>query len=228
MPTPSQIDEQVRLERNQIKQGIELLNKTTKKLEDKSYSSASIYGVTTLRELLPIVREQIRKGKDVIRRGHNGIAFKDVYKYINDLDDGLLAAITCKIVIDKVFSSVDKANYLCNISSSIGSAVEDECHISFYEETVPGLLDYIQKNYWHKACGTHQKVVVLRTLMNRYNVETWNRWPAPVRVRLGGWLLDCLVDSSGWFEKDRAKGRKAPNIMVPTERFLAIKIQITF
>ena len=228
MYTASQIDEQVQLERNQIKQGIELLNKNTQKLEDKSYSSASIYGVTTIRELLPVVREQIRKGKDVIRRGHNGIAFKDVYKYINDLDDGLLAAITCKIVIDKVFSTVDKANYLSNISSSIGSAVEDECHITFYEKTVPGLLDYIQKNYWHKACGTHQKVVVLRTLMNRYNVETWKRWPAAVRIRLGTWLLDCLVDCSGWFKKERTHqgGSKFPNVISPTEKFLSIKEQI--
>ena len=228
MPTPSQIDEQVRLERNQIKQGIELLNKNTKKLEDRTYSSASIYGVTTLTELLPLVLEEIKKGKDVIRRGHNGIAFKDVYKYINDVDSGILAAITCKVVMDHVFSTVDKANYVSNISSSIGNAVEDECHISFYEETVPGLLDYIQKNYWHKACGTHQKVVVLRTLMNRYNVETWKRWTPAVRIRLGTWLLNCLMTSCDWFEKKRSHqgGNKFPNIITATEKFLAIKEQI--
>ena len=167
MPTPSQIDEQVRLERDQIKQGIKLLKDNTDSLEKKSYCSASIYGITSIRELIPVVTESIESGKEKLKRGHNGVAFKDVFKYLENVDSGILAAITCKVLIDKVFSTKEKSNYLINISSSIGSAVEDECHITFYETTVPGLLNHISKNYWHRACGTQQKVVVIKTLMNR-------------------------------------------------------------
>ena len=228
MPTPSQIDEQVRLERDQIKQGIKLLKDNTDNLEKKSYCSASIYGITSIRELIPVVTESIESGKKKLKRGHNGVAFKDVFKYLENVDSGILAAITCKVLIDKVFSTRDKSNYLCNISSSIGSAVEDECHITFYETTVPGLLNHISKNYWHKACGTHQKVVVLRTLMNRYNVETWKRWNAALRVRLGTWLLNRVMSSCNWFEKSNTRqGRhKTPKVIVPTEAYLAIKEKI--
>lgn len=103
--------------------------------------------------------------------------------------------------------------------------MEDECHITFYETTVPGLLNHISKNYWHRACGTQQKVVVLRTLMNRYNVETWNRWNASIRVRLGTWLLDRVMSTCNWFEKKRILqgGSKFPYLIVPTEEYLAIK-----
>lgn len=63
MPTPSQIDEQVRLERDQIKQGINLLRDNTEGLEQKSYSSASLYGITSIRQLLPLVIEEIESCK---------------------------------------------------------------------------------------------------------------------------------------------------------------------
>ena len=39
MPTPAQIQEQVELERDQIRQGLEQLRNNTKKLEEKSYAS---------------------------------------------------------------------------------------------------------------------------------------------------------------------------------------------
>ena len=43
-PTPAQIDEQVELERDQIRQGLKRLKDQTIKLEDQNYASASIYG----------------------------------------------------------------------------------------------------------------------------------------------------------------------------------------
>ena len=62
-------------------------------------------------------------------------------------------------------------------------------------------LQTLKKNYWHKSIGTHQKLTVIRTLMNRYNVKPWTSWSTGVRVRLGSWLLDCIMQSSGWFYK---------------------------
>ena len=47
MPTPAQIDEQINHERDAIAQGLKRLKDNTKNLEEKSYASASIYGITT-------------------------------------------------------------------------------------------------------------------------------------------------------------------------------------
>ncbi len=48
LPTPSQIDEQVELERDQIRQGLKRLKDNTIKLENKSYASATIYCISTV------------------------------------------------------------------------------------------------------------------------------------------------------------------------------------
>ena len=45
MPTPHQIDEQIKHERAAIAQGLKRLKENTKKLEEKDYASVSIYGI---------------------------------------------------------------------------------------------------------------------------------------------------------------------------------------
>ena len=44
----------------------------------------------------------------------------------------------------------------------------------YYESVCPGLLKTIKDNYWHRAAGTQQKLVVVRTLINRSDVEQWH------------------------------------------------------
>ena len=47
-PTPAQIDEQIQLERNQIRQGLKRLQDNTVKLENQNYASATIYGISSI------------------------------------------------------------------------------------------------------------------------------------------------------------------------------------
>ena len=65
-----EIDEQVQLERDQIKQGLKRLHKNTEALEAKSYASASVYGITSIDTLLPLVRARIEHtAHDRLKRG---------------------------------------------------------------------------------------------------------------------------------------------------------------
>ena len=61
MATPAQIEVQVNLERGQIRKGLEQFRNETKKLEDKSYSSATVYGKCSIVTLLPFVFERIEQ-----------------------------------------------------------------------------------------------------------------------------------------------------------------------
>jgi len=227
MHTPHQIDEQIRHERAAIAQGLERLKENTKRLEDKSYASASIYGIASVDALLPLVVNRIKETNKRIHEGHTGQSFKEIHKYLVDIEPLAAAAITCKITIDKVFSTKLKSNQLTSISESIGKGIENECQMRHYETHAPGLLETLKKNYWHKAIGTDQKVVVIQTLMNRYEVQKWVTWGAGNRVRLGGWLLDCLMQESGWFGKyAERKGKKTINVVVPTPEFMEIKDEV--
>ena len=229
MPTPAQIDEQINHERDAIAQGLKRLRENTKNLEEKSYASASIYGITTIDALLPLVVNRIKETNKRIHEGHTGQLFKQIHQYLADVEPLAAAAITCKITIDKVFSVKEGSNQLTRISEAIGKAVENECQMRHYERHAPGLLETLKKNYWHKAIGTDQKVVVIQTLMNRYEVQRWDTWGAANRVRLGGWLLDCLLVSSKWFELHMKQiGRKRLNIVIPTPEFIAIKDEVMY
>ena len=227
MPTPAQIDEQVQLERDQIAQGLKRLRKNTSKLEDKSYASATVYGIASIDALLPLVVDRIKDTTNRIKEGKTGRSFKEIQKYLADLEPLAAAAIACKLTFDKVFSHKEGSNQIVNVCDSIGHAVEDECQMRHYENAAPGLLNVLKENYWHKSIGTHQKIVVIQTLMNRYNVERWEPWGRANRVKLGAWLLDCIMVTSGWFYKDmRQEGRRRVNYVIPTPEFMDIKDKV--
>ena len=224
MPTPAEIDEQIQLERDAIAQGLKKLHKNTRDLESKQYASASVYGVASIDTLLPLVVARIESTTARLRKGQAGVAFKEIQQYFTDIEPLAVAALAIKVTFDKVFSYKDKSNQAVNVCVAIGLAVEQECQMRHYQKEAPGLLKKLQDNYWHKSMGTQQKVVVIRTLMNRCGIKQWDTWGTSNRIKLGGWLLDCIMESSGWFTTDiQREGRKTTQYIIPTPEFLQIK-----
>ena len=227
MPTPAQIEEQVNFERDAIRCGLNKLHKNTKDLENKQYASATAYGSASMDILLPKVVEQIEATKNRIHEGKTGAQFKVIHQYLSDLEPAGAAAIAVKLIFDKVFSTRDGAGKLATVTESIGKAIEQECQMQYYERVCPGLLKTIKDNYWHRACGTQQKLTVVRTLINRSDVTPWETWKPDVRVKLGTWLLSSVIEASGWFSVDmQIEGRKRVNYVIPTPEFIAIKDSI--
>ncbi len=227
MATPAEISAQVDLEREQIRQGLKKIRDNTAKLEDKEYASATAYGVASIEQLLPLVVARIQSTNDRIRERKTGKAFKEIIQYLSDIEPEVAAAIACKVTFDKVFATKKGSALVPNVTDAIGKAVEDECMMRHYERKVPGLLHTLKENYFHRASGTHQKVKVITTLMNRYDVPHWQCWGRAMRVKLGGWLLDCICEVSGWFLIDmRQKGNKRINYVIPSPGFMEIKDQV--
>ena len=233
MATPAQIDEQVQLERDQIRQGLKRLRDNTDALQQRSYASATVYGVASIDMLLPILVKRIEDTNHRIHERKNGVAFKEIAQYLSDLEPLAAAAIALKLTFDKIFSFKQGSNVLTNVCDAIGSAVEDECQMRYYERCAPGLLNTLKKNYWHKSSGTKQRLTSIQTLMNRKDIQRWQAWGRANRIKLGSWLLDCIIassqfnNSSGWFKKDmRQEGRKRVNYIIPTPEFLAIKDKV--
>ena len=227
MPTPAQIDEQIQLEREQIRQGLKELRRNTRKLEEKEYASAAVYGVASVQTLIPLVIKQITDTVLRIKKGKTGYYLKEIWQYLSDIEPEAAAAITSKVIMDKVFSPKKASSQLQNVADAIGTAIENECLMRHYERNVPGLLHTLKENYWHRSIGTHQKVKVITTLMNRADVPHWQAWGRANRIRLGTWLLDCVCNASGWFDKEmRQNGRKRETYIVPTKVFIDQKDQI--
>ena len=228
MATPSEIDRQVEFEREAIRLGAEKLHKNIKDLENKDYASSSVYGCASINALLPDLIKLIDSTKDRIHRGTNGVMFREIKEYLDPLSTPAAATIALKLTFDKVFGQTDDCNLLVNVADSIGTAIEQEAQMQYYEREYPGLLNTIKKNYWHNTTGTQQKFVIVRTMMNRFDdVFAWISWSRPIRVKLGTWLLDCICKSSGWFMPYTAReGNKTNNYIIATPEFAAIKDDI--
>ena len=85
MSEPNLIEEQIQLERDQIKQGLKRLRDNTINLENKNYASASIYGIATIDSLLPLVVERINETHTRLKERKNGVAFKEIQQYLTGL-----------------------------------------------------------------------------------------------------------------------------------------------
>ena len=156
MPTPAQIDEQIKLEREQIRLGLQRLRENTRKLEEQSYASATVYGAASIESLLPKLVQQINDTVEyAIKRGKTGVAFKEIHQYLTDLDALAAGAIALKLTFDKVFSTKKGSDQATEVCDAIGSAVEAECQMRHYERNAPGLLNVLKQNYWHRSIGTH-------------------------------------------------------------------------
>ena len=97
-----------------------------------------------------------------------------------------------------MFGHKHGSNLLANICDSIGQAIENELQMRHYENKAPGLLQTLKTNYWHRATGTTQMIVLRLTLLNRYTVPPRARGLRASRITLAAGPLSCLWSRRGW------------------------------
>ncbi len=217
MLTEKQIDDQQEYERKQISGGLHKLRSNTEKLEEKTYASATVYGSACVNSILPDLIAFIDSKKE----RYKTIGAKDnvlLHKHVFPADTSIQALLTCKVVFDHVFSPRQKQHYITTIAMAIGTALEAEAQMEYYEQEAPALLATLKKNYWHQAKGTEYKRKCIQTLMHKQNITPWIRWDKTTKVKVGTFLMDCLMEVSGWFQRDLIrKGRKTIAVLIPTE-----------
>ncbi len=226
MTTAPLIEEELALERRAVACGHQKLEHDTRRMEERSYASATLYGTPCISSALPEVARVISATLQRIHAGHNGVDFATIHQYLEEIEPEAAAAIALKITFDKVLSPKDKANEIASVITSIGAALEQEAQLRWYQAQDPDLLDRIRRKYWHTSCGTQQKVTVARTLMNRHDY-TWQTWGTMVRAKLGGWLLDCVMQATGWFERVTVKRfNGTPTLIIPSLAFAQLRDEL--
>ena len=216
MLTEQQIEDQQEFERKQISGGLHKLRSNTQKLEEKTYASATVYGSSCISSILPDLIAYIDDKKERYKK----IGARDnvlLHKHVLPTDSPVQAMLATKVVFDMAFSPVSKKHRLTPIAQAIGAALEAEAQMEYYEKEAPALLATLKKNYWHQAKGTEYKRKCIQTLMHKQNITHWVGWDTKTKVKVGVFLLDCLCEVSGWFERDfERKGRKTYTVLVPS------------
>ena len=226
---PADLERQESFERKQISGGLEKIRSNTKKLLEKDYASATVFGSASIDTLLPLIIEQINlkkeKRKKIAVKGAGHLM--EILPFLDAIDSESQAAITCKITFDKVFSYKKDNSKIVKIAQAIGQALEAECQMRYYESAAPGLFTVLKENYWHQAKGTEYKRKSMQVLFNKSEVEPWIPWNQQLRVKTGTWFLDCFCESSGWFTKDMIQiGKKRELYLKTTPEFDAHKAEI--
>ena len=220
MLTEQRIEDQEEFERKQISGGLHRLHSNTKKLEEKTYASATVYGSACMSSILPdlIAFIESKKKKYKVIAGKNTVVF---HKHILPNDSSIQAMLACKVVFDHVFSPASKKHNLTTIARAVGAALEGEAQMEYYEKQAPALLATLKKNYWHQARGTEYKRKCIQTLMHKQNVTPWIGWDSTSKIKVGVFFIDCLCEVSGWFERDLIyKGHKKLSVIVPSETLI--------
>jgi DNA-directed RNA polymerase len=226
MVSPALTEQEIELERRAIAYGRQWLLDNTRKLEERSYASASVYGTPCIQAALLDVAAVIQSTLNRVHEGHNGKDFVTIHQYLEEIEPEAAAAIALKLTFDKVFAPKDKANEIANVITAIGFALEQEAQLRWYERQDPELYDRIKRQYWHSSCGTQQKAVIARTMMNRHEYH-WDTWGTVVRAKLGAWLLDCVMKATGWFERlTVVRHNGTPTLIVPSLLFATTREEL--
>ena len=189
----------------------------TKKLEDKDYASATVYGSACMKSILPDLIAYIdeKKQKYLAKAGVMRNVF---HKHILPCDSPVQAVLATKVVFDMVFSPISKKHKLTPILEAIGKALEAEAQMNYYENEAKGLFITLKKNYWHQARGTESKRKCIQTTMHKQHITPWVPWADKTHAQVGAFLLDSLCEVSGWFVRDiERKGRKTYSVLAPSE-----------
>ena len=218
---------QKEFERKQISGGLKRLREQTHTLESKDYASATCYGASSIENLLPLFIKYTQEWKDKRNEQCWLVSEKKILEHVNAIDTESACAITLKLVFDKVFSYRKKNSTIASIVEAIGSAIEAELQIRFYENTAPGLFKHLKDNYWHQSKGTEYKRKQMQTCFNRSDVEMWKHFSTHMKTELGRWFLNCLLESSGWFEIfTEFRGKSKQNYLIPNEKFYEYKDEV--
>jgi len=228
MLTEKQIEDQQEFERKCISGGLEKLRLNTKKLEDQTYASATVYGSASITAILPTIIEAIDKKKKRSRQ----YASKDaafLNQYLFPISSEILALLTGKIIFDHVFSTRQVKHKVETIITSITNAIEADCQLRYYDEKAPALFATLKKNYWHESKGTAFKRKSMQTTIHKCGITPWIPWSTKVKSKLGSWCVDVFCEETGWFKRIvvMASKNKKLNLLVPTEILIAHKETLT-
>ena len=227
MVTEAEKERQWQLERDALAQGATKIRKQEDKALAREYASSLVTSQSFISTYLPAVCDTIERTVNDRIWNNAGAYYAEIATYLKDIEPLACAGITLKIIFDKVFSLVEDENKLVNIQKAIGTAIEQECQMRYYEKAAPGLMNYVIKKYWHAAAGTQQRYKDARIMLER-NGYKWNKWGPVVRVRLGNWLLDCVLrQEPNLFETQIwRKGKKTNSYLVPTAYFADAKQEL--
>lgn len=225
MATSLQISRQFQRELHAHQEGKTRLQEATRRAEERSYASSSVYGNKLIAQGLGSTIEAIEDKRSKIAAGSTAEYAAHV-AMLEGIPSSTLALITLKSTIDVVFEKRNARAFghtswrsYHEVVAAVGSRVYDECLLSEFSQAFP---EDFKGTRIHRSKGYGYRVAKYRATMRRIGHEAL-KWPSGHKVKVGAWLLDRLCQATGWFASKtiQASSRKKQVILIPDPEVLA-------
>lgn len=181
------------LETEMHREAVSRLKERTRRAEDKTYASSTVYGQALTKQAIEPMAALIKERYGKLNSGK--AAFNAVYlDMIKDGDPDVMALITIKCCLDRF--GKDRTPEHTKLCLHIGDCIQDQLRIDYLERVNRGLFTNIVREFRHTT-GTRQRATRFKLTMNRKGIK-WKSWPTKARHRVGAWLLDCFCTATGW------------------------------
>jgi DNA-directed RNA polymerase len=199
MATPQLIARQIKLETEQVQEGIAKLRSDIRLAEQRQYASSTIYGRKLLKEALPEVAKEITRVRTTRLLRGTGQALADLAKYTLDIEPEVLALITIKILFDVTTDPRDRADLATNVIDRVGIAIEQESKWRWFKLQDPDLVHNLMMSH-HRGKGLHYRDY---DAARRFKLEgfKWDDWPRASRVKIGAVFTDAACRVTGWWNR---------------------------
>jgi len=222
MATKEQLARQYQRELSARTEAINRLRERTRIAEERTYASSTVYGNAFIKNGLEKITKEI---SSKLHRISQGWAAKKAAAVIpiKDCDPSILALITAKGVLDVLgVRRIEKPTYSF-VTTHIGRLVHDQIMLDQFEATHPDLFAKAKLTI-HAHKGYLYKVQRFRAAMRKVDYVP-DRWSPAVRHLVGGWLVDCLAESTGWVASRTVSkgGKQEVTILTYSTEFLEAK-----
>lgn len=215
MATPQQIERQIKLETQQVQEGIAKLHSDIRKAEEQEYASSTVYARKLLKEAIPAVAAEIERMRTTRLLRGTGQALAPLARHTLEIDSNVLAMITLKILFDVTTHAREKSDLANNVIDRVGIAIEQEAKWRWFNEQDPELLNKLVRHH-HKGKGLHYRDY---DTTRRFSLEHlhWDDWPRLSRVKIGAVFTQAACHTTGWWHRinKSSNGHRSVHI-VPT------------
>jgi DNA-directed RNA polymerase len=225
------VERQLALETASLKLGQDRLTAKTDKAEAKGRGSQTLYGNALCTNALESVAKEIRAKLNNLTRGPAGRDFAALANLLGGMDPDILALLAMKVALDTLTRRGPRGGGAdpCEIkqfSTSIAHAIQTEARLTHYRTENPGLYKKVESN-WHSSKGNAYRVADMTRAMRKQSIE-WSYWSSVDLVKVGSFILSCLINATGWIYTETTNTAKYKRVTHArlTNEFLGVRDHI--
>ncbi len=207
---------QLKREQEASTEAIETLRRKTLQAKQKSYASSTIDGQVMIKASASAFVVLYEERLHLLRKGQAAVDAELVYAKLKEADAAVVYLLVAKTALDVL--GKESHPQLLDVSVPMSQSVHNQLRLDWYWSENKDLYKDTER-YFHPSTGTRQKNTVLKRAFNKAGIE-WPTWSRTVHHRVGAWLLDCFMRSTGWMtveSKQVSKLRKISVIKYSTE-----------